>query len=219
MFFDNLADIKKLAEKVSCAIFVIPNDAEIPIKNARIVEKDKTTISIEQIRTLISETRTKQKSPRFIIIKKAEQMTLEACNAFLKSLEEPNENYHFILQTENLSSIIPTILSRAEVFILRIENPLDKTAEVADEVKNLAKKMIIAKDKDYIAIMNEIAKKKDNTRELALQVLGSAIEMSYKSYFKTGNQLFLKKIPNLVTTYENIAANGNIKLHLVADML
>ena len=79
--------------------------------------------------------------------------------------------------------------------------------------------MIIAKDKDYVAIMNEIAKKKDNTRELALQVLSSAIEMSYKSYFKTGNQLFLKKIPNLVTTYENIAANGNIKLHLVADML
>lgn len=219
MFFDNLEDIKKLAERVSCAIFVIPNSAEINIKNARIVEKDKTTISIEQIRTLISETRTKQKTPRFIIIKQAEQMTLEACNAFLKSLEEPGENYHFILQTENLSSIIPTILSRSEVFILRTTNPLDKMAETSEEVKNLAKKMIVAKDKDYIGIMNEIAKKKDNTRELALQVLSSAIEMSYKSYFKTGNQMFLKKIPKMVETYENIAANGNIKLHLVADML
>lgn len=219
MFFDNLEDIKKLAERVSCAIFVIPNSAEINIKNARIVEKDKTTISIEQIRTLISETRTKQKTPRFIIIKQAEQMTLEACNAFLKSLEEPGENYHFILQTENLSSIIPTILSRSEVFILRTTNPLDKMAETSEEVKNLAKKMIVAKDKDYIGIMNEIAKKKDSTRELALQVLSSAIEMSYKSYFKTGNQMFLKKIPKMVETYENIAANGNIKLHLVADML
>ena len=219
MFFDNLTDIEKLASKVNCAIFVIPNGAEIAIKNAEIIEKDKTTISIEQIRNLIAKTRTKQTTPRFVVIKEAEKMTVEACNAFLKSFEEPNENYHFVLQTENLSSILPTILSRAEVFILRINNPLDQAPAASEEAKNLAKKMIVAKDKDYIAIMNEIAKKKDGARELALEVLSAAIEMSYKSYFKTGNKLFLKKIPNLITTHENIAANGNLKLHLVADML
>ncbi len=219
MFFDNLTDIEKLASKVNCAIFVIPNGAEIAIKNAEIIEKDKTTISIEQIRNLIAKTRTKQTTPRFVVIKEAEKMTVEACNAFLKSFEEPNENYHFVLQTENLSSILPTILSRAEVFILRINNPLDQAPAASEEAKNLAKKMIVAKDKDYITIMNEIAKKKDGARELALEVLSAAIEMSYKSYFKTGNKLFLKKIPNLITTHENIAANGNLKLHLVADML
>ncbi len=219
MFFDNLTDIEKLASKVNCAIFVIPNGAEIAIKNAEIIEKDKTTISIEQIRNLIAKTRAKQTTPRFVVIKEAEKMTAEACNAFLKSFEEPNENYHFVLQTENLSSILPTILSRAEVFILRINNPLDQAPAASEEAKNLAKKMIVAKDKDYIAIMNEIAKKKDGARELALEVLSAAIEMSYKSYFKTGNKLFLKKIPNLITAHENIAANGNLKLHLVADML
>lgn len=219
MFFDNLTDIEKLASKVNCAIFVIPNGAEIAIKNAEIIEKDKTTISIEQIRNLIAKTRTKQTTPRFVVIKEAEKMTVEACNAFLKSFEEPNENYHFVLQTENLSSILPTILSRAEVFILRINDPLDQAPAASEEAKNLAKKIIVAKDKDYIAIMNEIAKKKDGARELALEVLSAAIEMSYKSYFKTGNKLFLKKIPNLITTHENIAANGNLKLHLVADML
>ena len=219
MFFDNLADIRNLASKTNCAIFVVPDQAEINIKNARVVEKEKTNISIEQIRTLISETRTKQKTPRYIIIKQAEKMTLEACNAFLKSLEEPSENYHFILQTEHLSSIIPTILSRAETFVLRTENPLDQAPAATDEAKTLAKRLIAAKDADYIKIMNDIVKKKDDTREFALEVLNLAVEISYKSFFKTNNPVFLKKIPHLIKTHENIAANGNIKLHLVADML
>ena len=219
MFFDNLSEIGGLAAKVHCAIFVVPNSAEINIKNATVVEKDKTTISIEQIRNVISDTRTKQKTARYIVIKQAEKMTLEACNAFLKSLEEPNENYHYILQTENLSSVIPTIRSRAEIFILRTKNPLDAAPASSEEIKTLAKRMLIAKDKDYVGIMNDIAKKKDNVREVALEVISTAIEISYKSYFKTNNQMFLKKIPKLVKTYENISANGNIKLHLVADML
>ncbi|MBR6097289.1 hypothetical protein IKP94_00870 [Candidatus Saccharibacteria bacterium] len=219
MFFDNLSEINELAGRVQCAIFVVPNSAEINIKNATVIEKDKTTISIEQIRNVISDTRTKQKTARYIVIKQAEKMTLEACNAFLKSLEEPNENYHYVLQTENLSNIIPTIRSRAEIFILRINNPLDAAPIATDEIKNLAKRMLVAKDKDYIAIMNDIVKKKDNVREIALEVLSTAIEISYKSYFKTNNQMFLKKIPKLVKTHENISANGNIKLHLVADML
>ena len=219
MFFDNLSEINELASKVQCAIFVVPNAAEINIKNATVIEKDKTTISIEQIRNVISDTRTKQKTARYIVIRQAEKMTLEACNAFLKSLEEPNENYHYILQTENLSNIIPTIRSRAEIFILRINNPLDAAPAATDEIKNLAKRMLVAKDKDYIGIMNDIVKKKDNVREIALEVLSTAIEISYKSYFKTNNPMFLKKIPKLVKTHENISANGNIKLHLVADML
>lgn len=219
MFFDNLNDIEKLASKTNCTIFVIPDESEINIKNARVVEKEKANISIEQIRTLISETRTKQKTARYIIIKQAEKMTLEACNAFLKSLEEPSENYHFILQTENLSSIIPTILSRAEVFVPRVDAPLDQAPVATDEAKTIAKRLIAAKDADYIKIMNDITKKKDDTREFALEVLGLAIEISYKSFFKTNNPAFLKKIPNLIETHKNIAANGNIKLHLVADML
>lgn len=219
MFFDNLSEIAELASKVQCAIFVIPNSAEINIKNATIIEKDKTTISIEQIRNVISGTRSKQKTARYFVIKQAEKMTVEACNAFLKNLEEPNENYHYVLQTENLASIIPTIRSRAEIFLLRIENPLDNVAEVPEEIKALAKRLLIAKDKEYVGIMNEITKKKDNVREIALEVLASAIEIAYKSYFKTRNPIFLKKIPNFIKAHENISANGNIKLHLVADML
>ena len=51
-------------------------------------------------------------------------MNPAAANAFLKNLEEPKENYHYVLQTEKLSRILPTIISRSEVFILKHNNNL-----------------------------------------------------------------------------------------------
>lgn len=221
MFFDNLEEIPKIAGKIGCSIFVIPNDAEIKIKNAKIIEceKDKATISVDQIREVIAHVDIKQKTDQFIIIKQADKMNIAAANAFLKNFEEPKENYHYILQTENLSEILPTIRSRSEIFILKKLNVLDEGIDADEKIKTFAKRLIAAKEKDYIDIMTEITKKKDNVREYALQILGTAIEMSYKSYFKTENQIFLKKIPKFIKAYENIKANGHIKLHLVADML
>jgi hypothetical protein len=50
-------------------------------------------------------------------------------------------------------------------------------------------------------------------------VLGVTIEMLYKSYFKTKNQVFVKKIPKFLEAYSNIEKNGHLKLHLVADLI
>lgn len=220
MFFDNIEDIPKIAEKVGCSIFVIPNGTEIKIKNARIVEKDKlTSISVDQMREVLSHTGARQTSAQYIIIKEADKMNIAAANAFLKNFEEPKDNYHYILQTEDLSKILPTIRSRAEIFILKKKNQLDEGIDADEKIKTLAKRLIAAKDKDYTDIMTEITKKKDDVREYTLKILSTAIEMSYKSYFKTENQVFLKKIPKFIKAYENIQANGHIKLHLVADML
>ena len=55
-------------------------------------------------------------------------------------------------------------------------------------------------------------------RAYALLVLATAIEMLYKSYFITGKDVFVKKLPQFLTAYENIDKNGHIKLHLVADL-
>ncbi len=221
MFFDNLADMPKLAAMSGCVIFVIPDNVEIPIKNAILVEKpkDKASILIEQIRDVISRVNTKQSSDQYIIVRQAEKLNLEAANAFLKNLEEPKENYHFILQTTKPSNLLPTILSRAKLYFWRQKNPLDANIEADDKVKDLAKRLLVARERDYVEIMNDIVKKKDNTREYALEILSIAIEMAYKSYFKTKNVIFLKKLPKLIQAHANISANGNIKLHLVADML
>ena len=101
MFFDNLGDALGLSKNSGCTIFAVPNNAELPLKNAIIVEhaKNKTSISIEQIREAIGYVSGKQKTDQFILIKEAERMTEQASNAFLKNLEEPKENYHFVLQT------------------------------------------------------------------------------------------------------------------------
>lgn len=221
MFFDNLGDALELSKNSGCTIFAVPNNAELPLKNAIIVEhaKNKASISIEQIREAIGYVSGKQKTDQFILIKEAERMTEQASNAFLKNLEEPKENYHFVLQTETPYNILPTILSRANLYILREDDPLNSAIDATPEIKELAKKIIISQGKDYVELAEAISKKKDGAREYTLNILGIAIEMCYKSYFKTKNQQFLKKLPKLLKAYDSIAANGHIKLHLVADML
>ncbi len=53
---------------------------------------------------------------KFIIIFNADEMRVEAQNAFLKTLEEPRNNVTFILLTTNKDKILPTILSRCVLF-------------------------------------------------------------------------------------------------------
>jgi len=51
-----------------------------------------------------------------IIITNIEKMKKEAANAFLKLLEEPSENIVFLLTTDNQSALLPTIISRCQLF-------------------------------------------------------------------------------------------------------
>lgn len=71
-------------------------------------------ISVDIMRRLYEETSTKTASKRIIIIDFAERMTVQAQNAFLKLLEEPGNDIHFILVSSNVSRLLPTILSRTE---------------------------------------------------------------------------------------------------------
>ncbi len=81
-------------------------------------EKDKKHISVEQIRALISSIRTHALRRRIIIIRLAEHMTEVAQNALLKALEEPSHDTIFLLESEEPSRLLPTILSRCQIFTL-----------------------------------------------------------------------------------------------------
>ncbi len=73
------------------------------------------TISIDDIRQLHERTRSKFTHPQIVIIKiTARGITQQAQNAFLKLLEEPQANIHFILTAHSTSGILPTILSRCQ---------------------------------------------------------------------------------------------------------
>ncbi len=55
-----------------------------------------------------------QQGRKVIIISRADEMTTESANAFLKSLEEPSDNTTIIITTHKHETILPTILSRCQ---------------------------------------------------------------------------------------------------------
>ena len=227
MFFDSLAELPKLAEKTNFSIF-----AADPAATKQLLEQTyksrvlflspdaKTAqISVEAVRDFTALTDVKDKTDRFFVILSAEALNPAAENALLKNLEEPKAHHHFILVTKTPSALLPTVLSRAQIFYLREKALLDAPVQADEKVKALAKQLIIADTKQLIALSGDLAKKKDNPRAYALEVVGTAIEILYKSYFKTGDKKFLKRLPNLLTLYDNLAKNGHLKLHFVADLI
>ncbi|HEU5122245.1 MAG TPA: AAA family ATPase [Candidatus Saccharimonadales bacterium] len=72
------------------------------------------TISVEMIRELYDQTRTKHAKRQIIIIDDADRMSLGAQGAFLKLLEEPGPRVHFILTSHSPDKLLPTIRSRVQ---------------------------------------------------------------------------------------------------------
>lgn len=80
-------------------------------------EKSGSVIKIDQIRQLqLSAYLTPQRSEsRIIVIEAADRMNNASANALLKILEEPAQHTRFILIAEQLSTVLPTILSRCQL--------------------------------------------------------------------------------------------------------
>ena len=218
MFFGTVDEIGKIARRTGTAVFVMPDEVAVEIKNALVLApEEKTTITIEQVREVLARLSVRQVTEQYIIIRPAELLGEEAANALLKSLEEPGEKVHFVLITDSPSRLLPTILSRAAVYLMREE--VDFAGVKAEEkVKVLAKRLMVARGAELVAVAEEICKKKDGMRAYTLNVVGVAIEMLFKSYFMTGKEVFIKKLPKFLEAYEAISRNGHIKLHLVADL-
>ena len=218
MFFEKTSEIPAIASRIGTGVFVVPQKTEVIIPDAIVLKPEqKTTITIEQVREILAKIGMKQFKDLYIVIRPAEKLGLESANALLKSLEEPGEKVHFVLITDQPSQILPTILSRAEVYFLKENFKVDGVIEVDEEVKMLAKKLMTARGVEFVEIADKIAKKKDS-RRYALEVLGTAIEMLYKTYFLTNKEIYIKKIPNYLIAYDAISRNGNVKLQLVANL-
>lgn len=128
------------------------------------IDIDKGVISVEMMRDLYDTTKSKNKSNNIIIIDYAEKMTIQAQNAFLKLLEEPNQGTHFILLSHSHTKLLPTILSRLEKITINkisskeTENLLD-LLEITEKTKRVqllfmaeglpAEIIRLTNDKDY----------------------------------------------------------------------
>lgn len=84
----------------------------------RVVEGS-PTIKIEQIRMIKQQSSFAQTGPLVWLIRDADNMTVQAANAFLKILEEPNPGVRFFLTTTSLHRMLPTIVSRCQVVPFR----------------------------------------------------------------------------------------------------
>ena len=224
MQLNNESQIEPIAERTNFTIFELPNNQDFGelFKNSfhLKVDDEKTSISIENIREITNITSNKQPGDLFIIVEDAEKMSLGAANAFLKALEEPGENIHYVFLTRDGRSILPTIRSRAQCFYLAGSEKIADPPQIDEELKTLAKSYISATKTNIADIVEKILKyDKKSPREGALKVITAAIRLAYKSYLITGNESFLQKIEQLIATQDALSQNGHAKLQLIANML
>lgn len=227
MFFDSLDDFPRLARNTNFSIFAVDPKQAKPLlektfkSSVLFLEPDEKSgkISVEAVREFTALSETRETHDRFFAVLSAETLTPAAQNAFLKNLEEPKPLHHFLLLTQSPSALLPTVLSRAQVFYLKLEDPLSAPVAADEKVRALAKQLIVADTKTLLTLSADIAKKKDNARAYALAVTGTAIELLYKSYFATSSKKLLSRLPAFLKLYEALEKNGHIRLQIVANLL
>lgn len=107
---------KKLFADELCKILLDTNNLEYSPDYFFVSCDDKKSIKIENIRNLQKDIIVKpHKKYKIYVIEEAQNLTEQAQNALLKTLEEPPSYVLFILLTTNKESILPTIKSRCEI--------------------------------------------------------------------------------------------------------
>ncbi len=131
--------------------------------------------SVDDIRNLIDQVRIPPQTGKYkiYIIDEVHMLSQQAFNAFLKTLEEPPSYAIFILATTEKHKILPTILSRCQIFDFnRI-----KVTDMANHLAAIATKEKVAYDADGLHI---IAQKADGGLRDALSMFDQIVSFSNK---------------------------------------
>ncbi|MBM6993516.1 MAG: DNA polymerase III subunit gamma/tau [Prevotella sp.] len=142
--------------------------------------------SVENIKTLMEQTQIPPQSGRYkvFIIDEVHMLSTAAFNAFLKTLEEPPQHVIFILATTEKHKILPTILSRCQIYDFeRMTVP-----KIIDHLKMVAEKEGITYEEEAL---NVIAEKADGGMRDALSIFDQVAS------FCQGNITFQKVLEDL----------------------
>ena len=142
--------------------------------------------SVENIKALMDQTRIPPQVGRYkvFIIDEVHMLSTAAFNAFLKTLEEPPAHVIFILATTEKHKILPTILSRCQIYDFeRMTVP-----NIIDHLKRVAEKEDIQYEEEAL---NVIAEKADGGMRDALSIFDQAAS------FSQGNITYQKVIEDL----------------------
>ena len=209
--------------KTSCARIVAReiNNFKINDDNSyNIFELDAASNNgVEGIRNLIDQTRIPPQTGKYkvYIIDEVHMLSSGAFNAFLKTLEEPPSHCIFILATTEKHKIIPTILSRCQIYNF-------KRITIDDIVSHLEKICKIEKIEYEDDALKQIASKCDGAMRDALQLFDKVVGINKKitsqmvvenlnsigfdTFLELVNLINKKDIPNLINTTNSVLDQG-----------
>ena len=177
--------------------------AEI-VKELKATRYDYELAQIAQVRELKNFIKLKVDSPIAIVTQNIEASSTAALNAFLKMLEEPQENIHFILTTNNIHRVIPTVQSRCQVIRLINDYEYDKT--LISQYKVLIGESI----SDKFLLVSEY---KD--RQEAIGLINNFLFYLYEIHKKDQKNTQILNIMNVSEkTLLRLRQNGNVKIQL-----
>ena len=176
--------------------------------------------SVDNIRDLIDQVGIPPQMGRYkvFIIDEVHMLSTGAFNAFLKTLEEPPSYAIFILATTEKQKIIPTILSRCQIYdFKRIE-----TDDIVYQLTKIAKREGFSFEEDALRV---IAEKADGGMRDALslfdqqavftngnisyeQVIKNLNILDYSAYFKIYDSILEHNIPKVLVDFNNILSRG-----------
>lgn len=176
--------------------------------------------SVEDIRNLVDQVRFAPQLGQYkvYIIDEVHMLSANAFNAFLKTLEEPPKHAKFILATTEKHKIIPTILSRCQVFNFnRI-----KTEDISSHLAFMAKEEHVSYEPEALHI---IAQKADGGLRDACSIFDQMVAftgnhltykqvvenlnvLDYDYYFKITDAFLVQGLPEIMITFDDILKKG-----------
>jgi len=186
--------------------------------------------SVDDIRNLIDQVRIPPQVGQYkvYIIDEVHMLSSAAFNAFLKTLEEPPKHAIFILATTEKHKIIPTILSRCQIFDFRRITVQDIKGHLA----SVAQQENISAQDDALHV---IAQKADGALRDALSIFDRVVSFSgenltreavtenlnvldYTYYFNITDLVIQNDIPQVLLAYNEILSKGFDGHHFIMGL-
>ncbi|WP_299391463.1 DNA polymerase III subunit gamma/tau [uncultured Gelidibacter sp.] len=186
--------------------------------------------SVDDIRNLTDQVRIPPQVGKYkvYIIDEVHMLSQAAFNAFLKTLEEPPKHCIFILATTEKHKIIPTILSRCQIFDFKRITVKD----AKHYLKYIAEEQGIDAEDDALHI---IAQKADGAMRDALSIFDRVVSFSgknltrqavtenlnvldYETYFTSTDLILENKIPELLIQFNDTLSKGFDGHHYIAGL-
>lgn len=186
--------------------------------------------SVDDIRNLTDQVRIPPQTGHYkvYIIDEVHMLSQSAFNAFLKTLEEPPAHAIFILATTEKHKIIPTILSRCQIFdfkrigVADIKNYLHKIAveehiEAEDGALHIIAQKADGALRDALSIFDRILSF-SGAKLTRLDVVENLNVLDYEVYFNITDLILKHQIPQLLIAYNEVLSKGFEGSHFIVGL-